>query len=345
MLLAGPGLRADDAPVRGPRARGDVRVARVVLDAYVTDDSGEAIPDLTASDFRVRAGRKDVEIESVEWIPAGKSEGPVDAVEGSGAIEGVDAAPSSAAGAPSVRYPPGRVLVFFIQADIGRYRAKGLMRVRSEIHRLLDTLVPTDRAAVVRFDSHLTLLCDFTSNRAVLDAAFHEGLLQGTEPLIVPSPFPSLAAGLDAEEARRAPHVERALDLVSRALIPIPGGKALVFLGWGFGIDRAPREGADMARAFASMAAARINVFTLDVSDADWHTLETTLQDTSALTGGTYQKTHLFAATAVTRLAKSLAGRYVLVCVAPDSGVADELHVTLRAQRGEVLSRGYTFAP
>jgi hypothetical protein len=83
----------------------------------------------------------------------------------------------------------------------------------------------------------------------------------------------------------------------------------------------------------------------LDVSDADWHTLETTLQDTSALTGGTYQKTHLFAGAAVTRLAKRLAGRYVLVCVAPDDGVLSLFDVTLRSRRGEVVSRAYTFAP
>jgi len=320
--------------------RGDVRVARVVLDAYVTDRAGEAIPHLAASDFRVRAGRKELEVESAEWIPAGTPEGPVDAAD---AAHGVQ--PPAGEAAPALRYPPGRILVFFLQADIGRLRAKGLMRVRAEIGRLLDTLVPTDRAAVLRFDSHLTLLCDFTANRAALEAAFDDGLLQGTAPAIVPSPFPSLAAGLDADAARRAPNVERALDLVARALIPIPGGKALLFLGWGLGIEGSPREGRDLSLAFASMAAARINVFTLDVSDSDWHTLETTLQDTSALTGGTYEKTHIFTRGAVTRLAKRLGGRYVLVCIAPDDEVLPLLDVALRKRRGEVVSRAYTFAP
>ncbi|HEX7615068.1 MAG TPA: hypothetical protein VF554_07285 [Thermoanaerobaculia bacterium] len=312
-------------------------MARVILDAYVTDGTGEAIPDLVASDFRVRAGRKELEVESAEWIPAGKSEGPVDAA---GAAQ-----PPVGGAASAVRYPPGRILVFFLQADIGRHRAKGLMRVRAEIGRLLDTLVPTDRVAVVRFDSHLTLLCDFTADRAVLEAAFDDGLLQNTPPASVRSPFPSLAAGLDADAARRAPNVERALDLVARALIPIPGGKALLFLGWGLGIEGSPREGRDLTRAFATMAAARINVFTLDVSDADWHTLEATLEDTSALTGGTYEKTHIFTIGAVTRLAKPLGGRYVLVCVAPDAGVLAVLDVTLRHRPGEVVARAYTFAP
>ncbi|HEX5854401.1 MAG TPA: hypothetical protein VFZ57_02170 [Thermoanaerobaculia bacterium] len=326
-------LHADEPPVPG-RVRGEVRVSRVVLDAYVTDGAGDAIPDLAPADFRVRAGGKEMEVESAEWIPAGTSEGPA---------EEAPRAPGEAP--PGVRYPPGRILVFFIQADIGRHRAKGLMRVRSEIGRLLDTLVPTDRAAVVRFDSHLTLLCDLTADRFALEAALDEGLLQGTSPPVTFSPFPSLAANFDFNAGLRAPNVERALDLVSRALVPIPGGKALLFLGWGLGIDRAPREAADLSRAFASMAAARINVFTLDVSDADWHTLEVTLQATSALTGGTYQKTHIFAHAAVARLAKTLGGRYVLVCVVPDDGDLSLLDVTLRKRRGEVVSRAYTFAP
>lgn len=326
-------LRADGSPAPGG-VRGDVRVGRVVLDAYVTDGVGEPIPDLAPSDFRVRAGRREIEVESAEWIPIGRSEGPAEAAE-----------PLPGEAPAGVRYPPGRVFVLFLQGDIGRHRAKGLMRVRSEIGRLLDTLVPADRAAVVRFDSHLTLLCDLTADRAALEAALDEGLLQGTSPPITFSPFPSLAANFDFNAGLRAPNVERALDLVSRALVPIPGGKALLFLGWGLGIDRAPREAADLSRAFASMAAARINVFTLDVSDADWHTLEVTLKATSELTGGTYQKTHIFTGGAVTRLAKSLGGHYVLVCVVPDEGELSLLDVTLRKRKGEVVSRAYTFAP
>jgi len=332
-LCSALGLYADQPPVPG-RVRGEVRVSRVVLDAYVTDGAGDVIPDLAPSDFRVRAGGKEMEVEAAEWIPAGKSEGPAE-----------EAGPGSSEAPPGVRYPPGRILVFFIQADIGRHRAKGLMRLRWEIGRLLDTLVPADRAAVVRFDSHLTLLCDLTADRSALEAAFDEGLLQGTSPPVTFSPFPSLAANFDFNAARRAPNVERALDLVSRALLPIPGGKALLFLGWGLEIDRAPREAADLSRAFATMAAARISIFTLDVSDADWHTLETILQETSALTGGTYAKTHILTRGAVSRLAKTLGGRYVLVCVVPDDGDLSRLDVTLRKRRGEVVSRAYTFAP
>lgn len=338
MSIAIPGatdVRADDS---AGRMRGSVSIARIIIDAYMTDPSGEPIPDLSAADFRVMSGRRELEVESAEWIPAGKSEGPDDPLASS------SAEPAKSAW-PIVRYPPGRLIVVLMQGDIGRQRTKGLMRVRAELWRLLETVTPTDRVAVVRFDSHLTLLCDFTSRRSALDAALDEGLLQGTKPTVVPSPFPSLAERLDVEAARRAASVEQALDLVARALAPIPGGKALVFLGWGVGIDGSPRESIDYAHALATMAAARITVFTLDVSDADWHTLETGLQTTSALTGGTYAKTHIFPNLAVRRVARSLSGRYVLVCVAPDDGILTGLEVSLRRRRGEVVTRAYTSAP
>ena len=64
-----------------------------------------------------------------------------------------------------------------------------------------------------------------------------------------------------------------------------------------------------------------------------------------ALTGGTYQKTHMFTWNAFRRLAKTLRGRYVLVCVAPDDGVLPLLDVALRKRRGQVTARAYTLAP
>ena len=97
-------------------------------------------------------------------------------------------------------------------------------------------------------------------------------------------------------------------------------------------------------RALAALMRARANVFTLDTSDADWHTLETTLKVASQATGGTYAKTHLFPGQAVERIARALAGRYVLVCVAPDAAPRT-LDVTLADRRGDVVARAYTALP
>lgn len=331
--LSGPSARADDEK---PAARVEAaeRVVRLVVDAYVTDANGDPLRDLLPSDFVVKADGKILEVESAEFVAAGTPEGPVAAAP----------APDAASAPGPSAYPPGRLIVLFVEGDIGRQRTKGLMRVRQELFRLLDRLRPTDRVAVVRFISHLTVLCDFTSDRSALDRALDLGLGSSRDEDVKISPFPSLAANLDFAEARRAAHVERALELVATALAPIPGGKAVVFAGWGFFANRAPVEGVLYARALTALMRARANVFTLDTSDADWHTLETTLQTASATTGGTYAKTNVFAGQAVDRLARALGGHWVLVCVAPDAAPRT-LEVSLTARRGDVVARAYTALP
>ncbi len=329
-------LAAEEKPEE-PAARiaRSEQVVRLVVDAYVTDAKGDPIPDLLPSDFVVKADGKALEVESAEFVAAGASEGPA----------ATSATPSrEGASAPAPAYPPGRLIVLFLEGDVGRQRTKGLMRVRQEMFRLLDRLQPTDRVAVVRFVSHLTVLCDFTDDRAVLDDALRLGLGSSEDRNVRISPAPSLAVNLDFAEARRAGHVERALELVASALAPIPGAKAVVFAGWGFFANRAPVEGDLYDRALLALMRARANVFTLDTSDADGHTLETTLQTASLATGGTYAKTHIFAGLAVDRVARALAGRWVLVCVAEDAA-PHVLDVALAGRRGDVVARAYTAAP
>lgn len=324
-------LAAEEKPAA--RVTASEHVVRLVVDAYVTDAKGDPIPDLVPSDFVVKADGRPLEVESVEFVAAGASEGPAPAP-----------APEAAATPAPPEYPPGRLIVLFVEGDLGRHRTKGLMRVRQEMFRLLDRLQPSDRVAVVRFVSHLTVLTDFTSDRAVLDEALRQGLGSSRDADVRISPHPSLAANLDFAEARRAAHVERALELVALALAPIAGGKALVFAGWGFLANRAPVESVVYARAIAALMRSRTNVFTLDTSDADWHTLETTLEAASSVTGGTYAKTNLFAGQAVERVARALAGRYVLVCVAKDAEPR-RLDVSLAHRRGSVVARAYTALP
>lgn len=328
-------LGADEKPAG--RVAASEQVVRIVVDAYVTDGRGDPLLDLLPADFVVTADGKRLEVESAEFVAAGASEGlaspPATPEPGGAAVL-----------APAPPYPPGRILVIFLEGDIGRYRQKGLMRVKQQMFRLLDRLQPTDRVAVVRFYSHLTVLCDFTNDRAVLEQALVRGLGAGEDPDVKVSPFPSLASNLDFPEARRAAHVERALELVAHALAPIPGGKAIVFAGWGFFANRAPVEGVLYGRALAALMRARANVFMLDTSDADHHTLETTLMVASEATGGTYQRTHLWAGGAVERLARTLQGRWVLVCVAPDASPR-ALTVSLAHRGGEVVARAYTALP
>jgi VWFA-related protein len=331
-LFAGPAPAGDEKPAA--RIVRSEQVVRLVVDAYVTDAKGDPIPDLVPSDFVVKADGRPLEVESAEFVAGGSSEGPTAAPP----------SPVGASAAPAPVYPQGRLIVFFVEGDLGRQRTKGLMRVRQEMFRLLERLQPTDRVAVTRFVSHLTVLTDFTSDRAVLDEALTLGLGSSRDADVRVSPYPSLAANLDFTEARKAAHVERALELVASALTPIPGAKAVIFAGWGFFANRAPVESVLYLRALGALMRARANVFVLDTADADWHTLEGTLQTASAATGGTYARTHLFPGQAVERVARALAGRWVLVCVAPDA-VPRILEVSLAHRRGDVVARAYTALP
>jgi VWFA-related protein len=318
---------------RAGQVRSAVRVERVLVDAYVTTGSGEPIPDLTAADFRVKVAGRPVELESVEWIPAGRPEvAPLAPEELVGAGEG----PATLA------WPPGRVIVVFVQEDFTRQRHKGLMKMGQHLDRFLSTLMPTDRVAVVSYDSHLKLRRDFTADPSEIRAGFFESFLFD-EPVPPPAgPFPSLVPYFDFAAAKEAASVDRALTLVARALSKIPGGKAMLFFGWGLQVDRTPKEAGDAGEAVAALYDARVNVFTLDISEADYHTLEVRLMEVADLTGGRYEKTHLFTGGALSRVVRSLGGRYVLVFVKPEGphGV-HPLSVQLAGRKGDVVARAY----
>ena len=331
-FAAAPVLRAQAPPGRPDSYREEARVERVVVDAHVTDRRGEAIPDLKAEDFLVKVDGNRVPLESVEWVPADAPELP-------------PAAADSASQLPPA--PPGRLIVLFFQTDYETSRIIGLMRMALQARRFLSSLLPTDRVAVVSYDSHLKLRQDFTSDRHKLEDALSSSI-RTAEPLPVEEgPFPSLARNFDFAAAKKAATPERGLFLVARALAPIPGGKSMLYFGWGLGTvggmsgpNLAERQ--DYARALRVLAAARVNIFTLDVTDADYHSLETSLQQVSDRTGGIYQKTHIFPNFAMDRVRRAIAGRYVLVFVKPPGRRGEHsVDVTLTRRKGEVNARQY----
>ncbi len=320
-------------PRRAGSVRGAVRVERVLVDAYVTTGSGEPIPDLTAADFRVKVAGRPVELESVEWIPAGRPEVVPLAPGESGAAE---------EGPATLAWPPGRVIVVFVQEDFTRQRQKGLIQMGQHLDRFLSTMVPTDRVAVVSYDSHLKLRRDFTADPKEIRKAFFESFWFDEPPPIAAGPFPSLARYLDYGAAKKAASVDKGLALVARALTKIPGGKAMLYFGWGLQVDGTPKEGRDAGEALAALYEARVNVFTLDISDADYHTLEEPLIQMADLTGGRYEKTHTFTGGVLARISRRLGGRYVLVFVKPEGPPGlHPLSVQLAGRKGEVIARAY----
>jgi VWFA-related protein len=325
-----------------------VEVALRTLVVRALDRSGDPIPGLGPEDFRVVSGRgrgrRELPVVTAEWVGvAGPAGSPA-----AGAAGGLE----PAAGAAGTRPPaarsgaPGRLVLFFVQADPQAIRLRGQLKQLPFARELLDALPAGDRVAVVSFDAHLKLWQDFTRDRDAVYDALERAVLFGGRPAGRPPDGPGFGARWDPRAAMAVATAERGLELTARALAGLPGEKAVVWLGWGLGrLDRGvvrPRQGYD--EAVAALAAARASVFVLDITDAAYHSLEAGLLAIAEATGGTYAKTHTFAGQVTRRLARTLSGHYELtIDVSEYAGeieaMLEDLTVELRGRPGTALLR------
>jgi hypothetical protein len=208
-----------------------ITVALETVQVRVIDPAGRPILGLSPEDFRVMVRGREVPVVALDWI---SSEAPAPPQPGL-LPEGVDGGPAPEA--PSLA-AAGKLVVFFVQADLNPTRISGQMRLRPYTRELLASLHPSDRIAVVSFDSHLKLWLDFTSDREAVHAAIDRAMIFSEEGEAAPAGPPSLAARFDPGAARRAASPERAMELVAEALTDLPGEKTLLDQGWGWGLIR-----------------------------------------------------------------------------------------------------------
>ena len=305
-----------------------VEVERVLVDARVLDDDGRAVEGLRADDFTVTIGGKPVAIESVMWVGGEKPH--------------VSSA-QTAAVAPVIQDErPGRLIIFLFQKDLEPSRLTGLMRMIVESQNFLEELTPRDRIAVLSFDYQLKIWLDFTNDRDAVRHAMRREVLFGGEPLATPASDMSLTRRLDTAAASKIYSIEKALHRIADAVRDLPGSKSIVFIGHGFG--RLGWTGVSMEQGYEeardALMAARTSVFSLDVTNADYHSLEAGLQLVSRDTGGFFARTHIFTAQAMNRLSGVLAGYYVLFLEQPQvrPGTHD-IDVRLVGRKGTVLAR------
>jgi VWFA-related protein len=325
-LIVTSGVAAAFGQQDPPRFVERVDVNRILIDARVVDDAGRPLSDLGVEDFGVKLGGKAARVDSVQWVAGTSDEIPI--------LESADARMTFQAA--------GRLIVFVFQKSFDRGRLPGLMRMLIESREFIDTLTPRDRVAVLSFDSRLRIWLDFTSDRSRVAHALERGILLETPPASQASGEPSLVARLEPTAVRRAYSIERALRLIGEALEDLPGAKSVVLVGHGFG--RLGLGGVSMENEYGAMRtalqAARASVFCLDVTDADYHSLEAGLQLVAADTGGFFVRTHIFPQNAIDRLAGALAGHYVLFVENPGlpSG-SHRVEVTLTRRNGHVLAK------
>lgn len=301
-----------------------LEVRRTLLEVRVVDGLGRPIDGLGAEDFVVRLGGREARVEAVDRVIAEGYEPPAEEATGAssrGDAAGVGAG-AAAAFAPDVAEPRQLVVLFF-QTSLLPSKAVGFLRLHRHLDEMLDRLPGDVAAAVVAFDSHLKLHQDFTRDRAALQAAVERsfGFTPAAFPGVPPEPAPSLARRIDARAAKRVARPEDALALVAEALAPLPGEKAMLYVGWGLGnIDEG---GISVGRRYddarAALVRARVPAFVLDVTDADAHGLEVTLMALADDTGGQFFRTHLFPGREVHRIERTLGGgRYLLLVEMPE---------------------------
>jgi VWFA-related protein len=335
ILGAGAGILAASA---GAAASQDahfeekVEVSRVLMDVRAVDGRGNPIRGLEAADFRVRVDGRLARVDGVRWVSGTTPYS-----------EGLD--PAAARAAETRPGPAGRRLVFLFQKDFGSSSyLLGLLRMKNEALKLLETLKPQDEVAVLSFDSHLKLWVDFTTDHARLRKAIDHSILFEEEPAALPAlEADSLATHLDYGAAKDAATPESALLVLAEALEPLPGSKSLAFFGaWmGHMSGGAVRMGADYGEARSRLAAARVVVFALDVTDADAHSLDVGLQQVAEDTGGFYARTRDFPKIAMDRLERALAGYYVLSFEGPRLGAgAHTVKIDLVRRKGDVFTSG-----
>ena len=286
-----------------------VDVTRILTEVRIVDGAGYPITDLSPEEFRVKINGTRAEVKSLTWIPttseaAGLASTPEDSVMPS---------------ATSLTEPNPRLIVVLFQTDINLYRIKGVVRMAPQAADFVRNLAPTDRVAFLTFESHLELRSDFTIDHdALAEMITTTEILHGTiEP---PSPSsPQLSEYFNVKQARKAATISDALELVAQALAPMPGPKTLVLFGWGLGRYNRGHSitTAGYSNAVAALAAARTSVFSLDITTADWHTLEIGLRRVSEDTGGIYLKTNLFPETAMDKLVRVISSYYELSIVPP----------------------------
>jgi VWFA-related protein len=328
LLLGTCALTFAQAPQQ-PRFTDRVDVPRIVVDVRALDSMGRAIPGLAAEDFAVKFGGQSARVESATWVGAASGESP--------------AAEPAALGFPEGAVPRGRLIVFLFQKDLEPRRIAGLMRMLFRAKTFLDTLGADDRVAVVSFDSHLKIWLDFTVDRAPVRRILERGLLlENPRPIGEPVDAISLTRTLTRAAGRRAYPIEQALRLIGEALEPLPGSKSIVLFGHGFG--RYTAEGVMKEKgydeALAALQRARAAVFSIDVTQADYHSLEVGLQSVSEETGGFYERSFHFPDRSVQRLIGALAGHYVLL-VEPVEAPREwsDLSVKLTRRSGTILAR------
>lgn len=314
-VIAGAAVTAYAAPAAAQKTPfgAVVEVNRLLTEVRVVDQDDLPVPDLRPEEFEVRINGKPVKVESLTWVPASAE---VAVSERSPDVSG------TATAAVPRGLPEGRLIILLFQTDMAlrRSRTVGLIKTAPLAADFVDNLGPGDRVAVFVFGTHLELRSDFTADHDAIAEALHVQEILGGELAEGDTGIPSLVKSFDFAAARDAADMSGALEVIGRSLETIPGAKSMVYFGFGLGRMSAGQritidDGYD--RAIQALANARCSVFSIDFTEADYHSLEKGQRKISDDTGGLYVKTFHFPEIAMKRLVRVISSYYELSIVPP----------------------------
>lgn len=321
-LLALLSTMASSRPRPGPKLfHGRISVRLVSFPLRVLDRHTRPVFGIRASDIQVTIDDRPAKVVAVESQTSRHPE----------------SRQKSILGVRLAQFDSRRLIVFFFQASFQDARLSGQVRTLPRAKRMLSSFAPGDWVAVASFDSHLKLRQDFTHDHQLIEKAMDRALFASPPKAGSSESSPSLRRHLDLRAARRAASPARALELVGDALTPLVGEKTIILVGWGLG--RFGSDGAEMTPGYAPAREALLRagavVFVLDVTSADYHSLEFGLRRVAADTGGAYRKTNDFPDIAAADVASAIENDYRVTVLAPPLAPGDyELTVRIRHRRG-----------
>lgn len=289
-----------------------LQVSREILDVRVLDVGGNPILGLGTEDFQLKIEGKKVPIDTADWIDPTRQDLSKLKVAPGQKFEQTDEAFWASNQLSREAEAEGRLITLFVQTELTGSRMSSYLRMPRYIKVFFDQLDEKDYVAVYGFGSHLTLYCDFTQDREIAQQAVQLAVRRSDEVAFMAAEPPSLGPYYNESEALDIAKPEDALAHIGENLAAFPGNKTLIYLGYGFGrfsggnVYMEP----EYKRAVLALNSARTNVFSVDITRADYHPLEQGMRRIAEDTGGTYYSARVFPENAVRRVANAISGYY-----------------------------------
>jgi len=316
-----------------PQVDESIQVYRKVVEVRVLDRKGNPVLGLNKQDFDLTLSGRPVPIEFCEFSQKAVP-------DGSWQDEDVNRL-------NKLTKEPGRKLVFFFQGDFSGQRNTGILKGAHHSKQILKYLKDDDWVAVFSYVSHLKMHSDWTTDRRQIEDAMDDAFRNSDEFWPPDDPFHCLDDHFDREVARSIASPERALGYIGEALLSEKGMKQLFFVGWGLG--RFTREGVrmtpDYQPAIQKLTQANVTVFSLDMTQADYHSLEVGMKQVSQETGGSYERTFHFTSNAFKRTMNAVQGYYLLMFEPPETELEEgfRYQLKLNSKKGRIFHKNPRF--